>query len=155
MKVQEINVINARVAAEARGVQVLETSSADSPEHGASIIIRTVAPDGSSRSVHGALIRRLQYEPRIIGIDDFVTEAVPSGAMLIVKNRDVPGIVAGVSGALAASGINIAQMNLSRDSRGGNAMSILNLDTHCDQTVIDAIAELNGVVDIKQIILEI
>ncbi len=150
----ELNEVNAPVIAQERGIRVLETTAPETARNGPSLVIRTRCADGTSLSVQGALIERVGYEPRIIGIDHFVTEAVPAGPMLIVTNRDIPGMIAGVSGALARSGINIAQMNLSRESIGGKAISILNLDSPADEETLNAIRGIDGILSVKQVVLD-
>jgi D-3-phosphoglycerate dehydrogenase len=150
----DVNQVNASMIAQARGIRVFETTLKESELHGSSLVMRTRTSEGISHSVQGAFIRRIGYEPRIIGIDGFVTEAVPAGAMLIVTNRDIPGMIAGMSGALAARRINIAQMNLSRDCIGGSAMSIINIDTPADEPTLDAVRNIEGIISVKQVILD-
>jgi D-3-phosphoglycerate dehydrogenase len=150
----DVNQVNAPVIAEERGIRVFSTTVKEGSEHGSSLKIKVRCGDGTSLSVHGALIQRIGFEPRIIGIDEFVTEAVPAGAMLIVTNRDIPGMIAGVSGALAAGGINIAQMNLSRECSGGKAMSILNLDSTADEATLDAIRGIQGILSVTQVLVD-
>jgi len=150
----EVNHVNASVIAQDRGIRVLETTKKEGIERAASLRIQVTCSSGSCLSAHGALIKRVGDEPRIIGIDQFVTEAVPAGPMLIVSNRDIPGMVAGVSGALADRGINIAQMNLSRDREGGLAMSIINIDTPADSATLLAISQIQGILTAKQVILD-
>jgi len=100
------------------------------------------------------LIRRFGEEPRIIGINEFVTEAVPAGPMLMVKNMDIPGMIAGVSGILARRQVNVAQMNLSRDCAGGTAISIINLDSPADDSTLEAIRNIEGILSVHQIIID-
>ncbi len=150
----EVNQVNAPVIAQERGIRVSQTTLTESADHGSSLEIKVKAKDGSMRSAQGALIRRKGDEPRIIGIDSFVTEAVPAGPMLVVTNRDIPGMIAGMSGVLAENGINIAQMNLSRDRAGGMAMSIINIDTPAGETTLDAIRNIDGILSVKQVILD-
>ncbi len=150
----EINDVNARTIAHERGIRVAELTLSKSVYSGPSVLIRTRCAEGSTRSVHGALIERVGYEPRIIGIDQFVTEAVPAGPMLVVTNQDIPGMVAGVSGALARSGINIAQMNLSRDSVGGKAMSIINIDSPADKATLSTIRSIPGILSVTQAMVD-
>lgn len=149
-----INYVNAPVAARERGIRVLQTTQKDDKQLGASVRMTLTSVSGGKISVEGALIHRIGNEPRIIGIDSYVTEAVPSGPMLMIKNRDIPGMIAGVSGALAKSGANIAQMNLSRDMAGGTAISILNLDSPADEKTLDAIRSIQGILGVKQLILD-
>ncbi len=150
----DVNQVNASMIARERGIRVLATRKKEGSEHGSSLEIRMKCSDDTCRSVQGALIRRIGYEPRIIGIDEFLTEAVPAGSMLIVTNRDIPGMIAGVSGTLAGSGINIAQMNLSRDKVGGSAMSILNLDSPADDATLKAIRDIPGILGVIQVVLD-
>ena len=47
---------------------------------------------------------------------------------LIIRHRDSPGAVAGVTGALARHGVNIAAMNVYRAARGGEAIMVIEAD---------------------------
>lgn len=149
-----INYVNAPIAARERGIRVLQTTQKADQQFGASVKMTLTSVSGHKISVEGALIQRIGNEPRIIGIDSFVTEAVPSGPMLLIKNRDIPGMIAGVSSALAKSGANIAQMNLSRDMAGGTAISILNLDSPADELTLDGIRSIEGILGVTQLILD-
>ncbi|MEW6349187.1 MAG: phosphoglycerate dehydrogenase [Thermodesulfobacteriota bacterium] len=150
----DVNPVNAWVIAEERGIRVSETRSEEGDEYGSSIVVRVTCADNTVRSVQGALLKRIGFEPRIIGIDQFVTEAVPAGAMLVVGNRDIPGMVHAMTGVLARSGINIAQMNLSRVIKGGSAISIINIDSPADEATLRSIADIPGILSVNQVILE-
>jgi D-3-phosphoglycerate dehydrogenase len=150
----DVNDVNAPLMAESHGISVSERTSGESAFYGPAVEIRTRSAEGIVISVLGALIQRIGFEPRILAIDDFITEAVPAGAMLVVANKDVPGMIAGMAGALSRSGINIAQMNLSRDRVGGRAMSIINIDNPADQPTLEAIRGIEGILSVRQVILE-
>ncbi len=150
----DVNLVNAAAIAGERGIQVSETILKEAAAFGPSLELRTKTKEGAVYSLQGALIRRIGFEPRIIGIGPFVTEAVPAGPMLIVRNKDVPGMIAGMSSTLAQSGINIAQMNLSRDCIGGSAMSIINIDTPADDTTLQKIRGIEGILSVDQIIID-
>jgi len=150
----EVNAVNARLIAEERGIRILETRTKEPFQLGAELGLTVMNTQGEAVCALGALIRRIGDEPRIVGIDGFVTEAVPAGPMLVVVNRDIPGVVAGVSGALAANGVNIGQMNLSRDRPGGMAMSIINIDVPAPASVLDAIDKIEGIIRVRQVILD-
>ncbi len=149
-----VNYVNAPVAARDRGIRVLQTTQRSEQQFGSSVRMTLTSVSGHQIGVEGALIQRIGNEPRIIGIDSFITEAVPSGPMLLIKNMDIPGMIAGVSGALAKSGANIAQMNLSRDMAGGTALSILNLDSPADEQTLDTIRSIKGILGVTQLILD-
>jgi D-3-phosphoglycerate dehydrogenase len=150
----DVNHVNAPIVAQERGMRVLSTTMSEGSQYGPAVGIRVSRVDGTRLSVQGALIRRVGDEPRIIAIDQYVTEAVPAGPMLIVTNKDIPGMIAGISAALARGGINIAQMNLSRDYPGGMAISIWNVDTPVNEQTLGAIREVPGILSVKQVILD-
>src|SRR3989454_9050266 len=53
---------------------------------------------------------------RVIRIDDFHVDVVPDGWMLVIRNRDVPGVIGRVGSALGSAGINIASYHQARRS---------------------------------------
>jgi D-3-phosphoglycerate dehydrogenase len=150
----DVNLVNAHTMAEDRGIKISETTLKKSEDLASSIQINTYYADGTSRSVIGSVLRSVGNKPRILGVDNFSTEAVPAGSMLVITNRDKPGMIAGFAGILAAKGINIAQMNLSRESLGGTALSIINIDEPADEDTLKEIRNINGVLSIKQVTLD-
>lgn len=57
---------------------------------------------------------------------------------LIVVHQDVPGMIALVTDALSKFGINIAQMNVTRESAGQKAIMIIEVDTRdCEEALAD------------------
>lgn len=149
-----VNVVNAEVLARRKGLHVSETIMQVSQDFPSSLVVRISCTDGGVRTVQGALIQRTGYEPRITAVDEFITEAVPAGAMLVVTNRDIPGMIAGMSAVLAQRGINIAQMNLSRDRVGGTALSIINVDEQVDDATVRQISQIEGILSVKQVVLD-
>jgi len=65
----------------------------------------------------------------ITSIDGFSVEVTGAFPTLVVVARDVPGIVATVTSALAQAGENIATMKVSRRQKGGEAIHLYELDT--------------------------
>lgn len=64
-------------------------------------------------------------------LDGFTVDLSGTLPSLIILNKDVKGVVSGVTSFLSERGINIATMALHRDTRGGLATMVLELDTHC------------------------
>ncbi|MGC8659950.1 MAG: phosphoglycerate dehydrogenase [Desulfomonilaceae bacterium] len=153
-KGSDVNLVNANFVAEEAGIQVHETILKESVDGRPSITLEVFSSKGSLVKIEGALIKRFGDEPRIIGINEFVTEAVPAGPMLIVKNKDIPGMIAGISGILSKRNVNIAQMNLSRDCAGGTAISITNLDSPADDETLEQIRSIDGILNVYQIIID-
>jgi D-3-phosphoglycerate dehydrogenase / 2-oxoglutarate reductase len=61
------------------------------------------------------------------------------GVLLLLENHDVPGIVGQIGTVLGAHAVNIANMSLSRDHRGGEVLTVLNLDSVPDETILASI----------------
>lgn len=64
---------------------------------------------------------------------------------LILPHRDRPGVIARVSGVLAAAGINIGTMQLSREEAGGNAVMVLEVDAAPGAETLSALEALTDV----------
>ena len=86
--------------------------------------------------------------PRIVRLFSQPTEIVPSGVVLLLENKDRPGIVGYLGTLLGRHHVNIASMSLSRDSIGGHALTVLNLDSVPSSEVLE---ELQKDPDIRNV----
>jgi D-3-phosphoglycerate dehydrogenase len=139
---ENVTDVNASLLARARGIRVVETATSESEDY-ASLISTELATDRGSWRVAGTLFHR--HEPRIVRIDGFPLEALPSGWMLVFSNLDVPGVIGRIGTLCGRHQINIAGMQLGRERRGGRAVSILNLDDPIPDPVL---AEIRAMPDI-------
>jgi L-serine dehydratase len=64
---------------------------------------------------------------------------------LIVQNLDQPGCVAKVTTMLSDIGINIATLQLYRDSRGGDAVMVVECDREVPADSIQWLEEQSGI----------
>jgi len=67
---------------------------------------------------------------------------------LIIRNRDIRGRVADVTATLSHAGINIANMSLCRDRRGGNAITLIETDEKIPPAVLQHLREFSGITHI-------
>ena len=77
---------------------------------------------------------------RLVRINGFYLEAVPEGFILMLNNRDVPGVVGAVGMLLGEAKINIAGLQLGRERIGGMALSLIHVDERIPRDVLDALA---------------
>jgi D-3-phosphoglycerate dehydrogenase len=119
-----VNYVNAPFIARDRGIRVVESRSSVPSDFLNSIAVR-VKRDGEVTTVAGAVFGKKTL--RIVRINKFYMEAVPEGHILILNNRDVPGVVGGVGTLLGQHGINIAGIELGRDE-SGRAISFFHVD---------------------------
>ena len=68
-------------------------------------------------------------DPESLQINSMPVEVDPSGVLLLLTNKDRPGIVGYIGTLLGRHKVNIASMSLSRDNAGGQALTVLNLDS--------------------------
>lgn len=139
---EQVSDVNASHLARARGIKVLETTTAESEDYASLLSARLETSKGAWR-VAGTLFDK--REPRIVKIDGFSLEAVPAGWMLVFSNLDVPGVIGRIGTLCGRHQINIAGMQLGRERRGGQAVSILNLDDPMPEPVL---AEVRAMPDI-------
>jgi L-serine deaminase len=68
--------------------------------------------------------------------------------MLVVRNDDVPGMIAAVTGVVGQAEVNIDDMHLGRSEAGRAALMILATDVAVPEDVQTAIRALPGVVSV-------
>ncbi len=140
---ESVNLVNAPVLAKERGIAVREVMSAEGT-FSTSIAVRIETPSGEL-AIEAALSGE---EPRIVGINGFRVDIRTSGTLLLFFNKDVPGMVGKVGTLLGDAGVNIAGLTNGRAEKGGEALSVFNLDQTVDEAVlrkIEAIPGLRGV----------
>jgi len=81
----------------------------------------------------------------IQSVDGLETSISGHGNTLVLTYRDTPGMIAKISGEVAASRLNIATMRVSRCTAGGEAMVTLELDGAADQALIERLSKLTDV----------
>jgi D-3-phosphoglycerate dehydrogenase len=139
---EPVSYVNApRLAAE-RGVEVQESSSPLSHDY-----VNLVSIRGGDHAIGGTLVG-LRAEPRIVMVDDHSVDLPPADHMLVVRNDDVPGMIAAVTGELGRAGLNIDDMHLGKSPSGAAALMILATGTEVPDDVQAAIRALPGVVSV-------
>ncbi|MCW5892203.1 MAG: phosphoglycerate dehydrogenase [bacterium] len=139
-----VNYVNAPSIARDRGIRVV-TSRVDTPTDYANAMQVTLRhKDGSQTCVQGAVFG--SDTVRLTRIDDFRMEAVPEGHILMLHNRDVPGVVGRVGTLLGESDINIAGLELGREKVGGMALSLFHIDDPVPADVLDRLRSAPNIV---------
>jgi D-3-phosphoglycerate dehydrogenase len=139
---EPVSYVNApRLAAE-RGVEVEESSSPVSHDY-----VNLVSIRGGEHAIGGTLVG-LRAEPRIVMVDDHSVDLPPADHMLVVRNDDVPGMIAAVTGELGRAGLNIDDMHLGKSPTGAAALMILATTTEVSDEVQTAIRAVPGVVSV-------
>jgi len=106
-------------------------------------LIRIEAKDseGKSYPIEGTLIGKSQ-RPRLTRVFGRNLEVLlDENYLMVVENKDVPGIVGMVGTALAKANLNISNMSMGRNTFGGFALNICGLDNAPSDEVLAEIAK--------------
>lgn len=131
---RDVNQVNAMLIAENLGMKVEENRTASLTEY--TELIQLAAGCGTESHSLAATFFGSRNNPRIVRIDDHPVEATPHGVLLLMANRDRPGMVGWIGTILGRHHVNIASMSLSREKQGGSALTVLNLDSIPDGKVL-------------------
>jgi D-3-phosphoglycerate dehydrogenase len=137
-----VNYVNAPAIARERGIRVIESSTAQATDYLNALRVE-VRTGSRTMVVAGAVFGAGTV--RLTRVEDFRMEAVPEGYILMLHNRDVPGVVGAVGTLLGRHGINIAGIELGRERVGGMALSLIHVD---DAVPAATLAELRTVPNI-------
>ena len=135
---EDVTYVNAPGLATERGVTSAVTTTPDSPEYRSMISLHAALSNGKSIKVDGTLMGIRKVE-KIIAIDNFDLDLPPTDNLLFLRYADKPGVVGAVGNALGTSKINIAGMQVSRESAGGTALMAITVDSPVSDAVADAV----------------
>jgi D-3-phosphoglycerate dehydrogenase len=142
---EAVTYVNAPLAAKERGVEVSLTTDQVSPDWRNMVTLRGTMPDGQVISVSGTLTGLRQAE-KIVEVNGFEAEIAPAEHMMFLSYTDRPGVVGIVGKLLGDRGINIAGMQVCRNSQGGEALIVLTVDTAMPADVAEEISRAIGAV---------
>lgn len=147
-----VNLVNAFLIAEERGINVT-TSYVRSGVDTVPAIQTRVISDKGEQTVSGTLFGygNQAREGRLTEINGFHIEAVPHGYMLVLRNRDVPGVIGQIGTLLGSAGINISRFQLGRRERGGEAMAVVEVDAPLDPQLLDRLRSSEQVLSALQV----
>jgi D-3-phosphoglycerate dehydrogenase len=146
-----VNYVNAPTIARERGIKVVESKTSQ-PKGFSNMLTVEVgsAKDGDGRSiVSGAIFG--QQVTRLVRINDFFLDADPSGYILLLHNRDVPGVVGSVGQLLGDARINIARLELGREHVGGMAISLIHVDDTIPEETLKRLRTLPNIISAQLI----
>ena len=125
---ESVNYVNAPITLERLGVKADVIKSTGDADYNELMQVEAIAPDGTVRSALGTLIGKAN-SPRIVSLNGRDVEVAATGKLLIIENKDEPGMIGYVGSLLGKDGVNIANMSLSRQKAGETALMVINLDS--------------------------
>jgi D-3-phosphoglycerate dehydrogenase len=141
-----VNLVNARVFAQQRGLEIVETKST-TPAHYTSLVRMTVNTRDDSTSVAGVIS---DGRANVVQIDEYELHLPPTpGYLLVTQHSDRPGIIGLVGTLLGEADINISSMQVGRRTPRGKALMLLSVDEPVPPAVVDRIRQVANMEAIK------
>ena len=141
-----VNLVNARLLAQQRGLDVLETRSS-TPEQYTSLVRVTVHTRAGANSVAGVIS---DGRAHVVQIDDYALHLPPTpGYLLMTQHVDRPGMIGLVGTLLGEADINISSMQVGRRAPRGEALMLLSVDEPVPPEVVERIRQAASVATIK------
>lgn len=151
-----LNVVNALSVAAERGIEVSRVRARDVADY--ANYVELLAADGagwaagpSGEAVVGGALLAEERHARLVRIGEFHVDGVPEGILLLVRNRDVPGVIGQVGTKLGAAGINIAEYHLGRREAGGEALGLIRVDDPAGDGLLEELRALPAVLEVRQV----
>jgi D-3-phosphoglycerate dehydrogenase / 2-oxoglutarate reductase len=119
--------VNARAVASRRGIEMVESRSSR-PRNFTSLISVKLQTSSGERWVEGTAFENGSL--RLVLVNGVAVEAPLEGTVLIIANRDQPGVIGDVGSLLGRHRVNIANFALGRSSEG--AVGVVNVDEVAD-----------------------
>jgi len=143
-----INYVNAPFLIKQRGIRITETKESISYDF-TNLISVTVKTDDQENTVAGTIFGK--SDPRIVQIDEYHINAIPLGYVILVYNKDLPGMIGTVGTILGENGINIADMSIGRTGSRDRSLMVINIDSLVSKEVLQKIGDLDNIFYVKQL----
>ncbi|GBC83195.1 D-3-phosphoglycerate dehydrogenase [bacterium HR10] len=148
---EEVNLINARLKAEERNIEVIETRSSRARSYANLISVQLRDGAGGVDWVEGTVLHPENL--RLVSIDGVNLEIPLTPYMLLIRNEDVPGVIGRVGTVLGNAQVNIGHFALARGGADLMAIGVLTLDSPISDDVLAEIRRLPAIRDVRAILL--
>lgn len=134
--VKDLNNINVRSIASTLGLTVEEKRSTEPVTFNEWLHVQAFHGGEKVLSAGGTFFGS-PNNPRIVRLFSTPVEIPISGTLLLLTNKDRPGMVGHIGSLMGRHHVNIASMSLHRDEAGGHALTVLNLDSPPPPSVLE------------------
>ncbi len=141
-----VNVVNVDIISQRRGLQMTEKRG-PSHEIYANLITVRVGSRAGATEVSGTLAHD---GPHIVSIDGFGVDVPPGeGYLLLVENKDRPGMIGAVGMLMGEFNVNINHMDVGSHEKRGTALMVLALDRALSPEQIARVKEIPDIFGVK------
>ena len=145
---EHVNLVSAPARASERGL-IIEEITRPRQRGIADLVEITAMPAGGSQVTKFSARGTVLYGniPRILELNGIAVESSLEGTLLLLSNRDVPGVIGEIGSLLGRAGLNIATFALGRREAvlGAEALALIGLDGEVSPAVLDRLQALPNV----------
>ena len=94
--------------------------------------------------------------PRVLRIDGYAMDMVPEGTMVLLENKDQPGVIGFVGNTFGTAGVNIADMVISREKNpdgSASALMVIKTDSAPTPELIETLKGRSHIVRVRTVTL--
>ncbi len=152
-----VNVINVEHLSRQRGIELATIHEPHPPAGlvGDIIGVRADSPTGESHRILGTVYA--DGMPRILRIDHFSMDMIPEGNMVLLENRDQPGVIGIVGSSFGDAKVNIADMVISRhmgDDGKATALMVIKTDSEPPVSLLNQLRSRPNILRVKSLVLQ-
>jgi D-3-phosphoglycerate dehydrogenase len=148
----QVNFVNAPWLAKQRGIGVSQQQIARRTDYTEFVEVLVRAEGGQQSRAAGALLGDRHL--RVVRIDDYHVDVEPRGSLLVIRNRDVPGVIGKVGTLLGEAKLNIAGYHQARLTQGGDALAAVAVDGRVEREVIAKLCAMPEINDARVVELD-
>jgi D-3-phosphoglycerate dehydrogenase len=140
--------VNAPYIAADRGIEVVESKSATSDDFASLVRVSVKSLEGQN-IVSGTIFGK--NLPRILRINNFYLEAIPEGHILLIRNKNTPGVIGQITSALARHQINIDRMQVGEEKEKKQNVILITTGAIVDDDILEEIRSFENVFSAQRI----
>ncbi len=147
----DVNFVNSQALAKERGIRITETSSDESYEYVNLITVKVVTTE-ITNTVSGTIFGK--NEIRIVKINNFRLELIPTGHISLIYNLDKPGAIGSFATLVGSNNINIEQMQVGQEETGGMSIIFVKTSVRIPEKVIEKVLDLPLIISVTPLEFE-
>ena len=116
--------------------------------------VRVDGTDGATHRILGTVYA--DGLPRVLRVDGYNMDMVPEGNMVLIQNKDQPGVIGTVGTSFGDANVNIADMVISREfdkDGAATALMVLKTDSHPPDALLNRLRARPNILRVKALVL--
>ncbi len=142
-----VNDVNAPYKLKQMGIEVESTKSNSEIDYAQLIKVEAFYSNGKSCTISGSLMGN--DKPRIVELKGLDIEINPASNLMILENKDTPGMIGYLGTLLGNAKVNIANMSVSRNNDAETALSVYEMDSVPADAIIEEIKAHENIKAVK------